>query len=159
MSLQHQPAQPITGAPGQGLDYVEKRVDASIGFFNSRRNSNRMWAVLLTLLPTALSAAATVLIGTSEKLALDAKWLLVLAMVASGTATVLGAWKDLFSNRKLWVENNSTLAQLYQLQWDMEYRKENTGVPITQAEVDAFYSRFQKIQDNAEQVLKASRSG
>ena len=41
----------------------------------------------------------------------------------------------------------------------MEYRKENTGVPITQAEVDAFYSRFQKIQDNAEQVLKASRSG
>jgi len=159
MSLERQSAQSLTGVPGQGLEYIEKRVGSSIGFFNNRRNSNRRWAILLILVPTALSAAATVLIGASEKLALDAKWPLVLAMVASGAATVLGAWKDLFSNRKLWVENNSTLAQLYQLQWDMEYRKENTGVPITQAEVDAFYSRFQKIQDNAEQVLKASRSG
>ncbi|PYS79157.1 MAG: hypothetical protein DMF67_16040 [Acidobacteria bacterium] len=159
MSLERHPSQLVTGDLGEGLGFVEEAIQGSINFFNNRRNFNRKMAFLFTVVPTSLSAAATVLIGASEKLDLNVKWLLVLAMVASGAATVLGAWKELFSNRKLWVENNSTLAELYKLQWDIGYRKEKKEEPITQAEVDAFYARFQKIQDNAEQVLKTTRSG
>ena len=159
MSLERPPAQLVTDGHGEGLKFVEETIEESINFFNNRRNFNRKMAFLFTVVPTSLSAAATVLIGASEKLDFNIKWLLVLAMVASGAATVLGAWKELFSNRKMWVENNSTLAGLYKLQWDIGYRKEKKEAPITQAEVDAFYVRFQEIQDNAEQVLKTTRSG
>ncbi|HEX6185812.1 MAG TPA: SLATT domain-containing protein [Pyrinomonadaceae bacterium] len=155
MSINTPSVLPGTGGPGEGLGFVEEAIQQSINFFNSRRNYNRRMALLFTIMPTSLSAIATVLIGASEKLQL--KWPLIVAMTATGAATVLGAWHELFSNRKLWVANNSTLAGLYKLQWDIGFRKEKTA-PLTQTEVDAFYARFQQIQDDAEQVLKTTRS-
>lgn len=48
-----------------------------------------------------------------------AKWLAILAMIATGIASILGAWESLFSNRKLWRVNNVALTGLYELQSDI----------------------------------------
>jgi hypothetical protein len=61
----------------------------------------------------ALSALATVAIGTFEKL--GNRWLPIVAMAATGVASILGAWESLFSNRKLWRVNNAALTGLYEI--------------------------------------------
>src|SRR3954467_9024254 len=83
------------------LAALEAEIETKLGFFKSRNNYNRRMALVFTLAPAIMSAIATVSIGVSEKLSV--KWFLVIALIASGSATVLGAWEGLFSNRKLWV--------------------------------------------------------
>ena len=77
-------------------------------------------------------------------------------MIASGAASVLGAWQAFFSNRKLWVANNTTLAAIYELQWDIAFRKADTGTPITKAEIDRFFDRSKQISNDAEQALASA---
>ena len=102
------------------LDFIEKRIQEDIAFFTNRRNFNRKMAFRFSLFPAILSTIATFAIGIEDKF--DVLLLPVIALVASGIASVLGAWQSLFSNRTLWAANNSTLADLYKLQWDIEYR-------------------------------------
>jgi hypothetical protein len=136
------------------LDFVEGQLKVHTDFYTNRRNFNRRAAFRLTVLPASLSAIATVLVGASEKL--GTTWPSILAMIASGAASVLGAWQAFFSNRKLWVANNATLATIYELQSDIEFRKADTSTPITKAEIDRFYDRSKQISNDAEQALASA---
>jgi hypothetical protein len=138
------------------LDYIEQQIGEDLAFFTGRRNFNRKTAFLFTIIPAALSACATVAIGTNEKL--DTPWLPILAMVATGIASVIGAWQSLFANRRLWHANNATLASLYDLKWDIEYRKCDSAVPIAKAEVDDYFQRLKTIRNTAEEALKRAYS-
>jgi hypothetical protein len=130
------------------LTALEAEIATKLGFFKSRNAYNRRKAFIFTIAPAMMSAIATVSIGVSEKLSV--KWFLVIALIASGSATVLGAWEGLFSNRKLWVVAGMASAELEELKWDIDYRKNNTGTVITQGEIDAFNDRFKKIIQKAE---------
>ena len=138
------------------LAALEAEIEAKLGFFKSRNNYNRRMALVFTLAPAIMSAVATVSIGVSEKLSV--KWFLVIALIASGSATVLGAWEGLFSNRKLWVVAGSAGGDLEALKWDIDYRKKNTAKAITSDEVDAFNDRFKKINQTAESGWRAVTS-
>jgi hypothetical protein len=138
------------------LDYVEQQIAKDIAFFEQRRNFDRKAAFRFTIVPAALSAFATVAIGTQEKLGIPA--LLILAMIATGIASVLGAWQSLFANRKLWLANNATLAGLYDLKWDIEYRKSDQTSPITKAEIDDYFKRLKTIRNAAEDALQRAYS-
>ncbi len=81
------------------LEYVERQVTYEIGLYTQRKYFNRRAAFAFTVVPATLAAVATVSIGASEKL--GNRWLPILAMVATGVASILGAWESLFSNRKL----------------------------------------------------------
>lgn len=134
------------------LYYVEQQIEKNVGFFTGRRNFNRQTAFLFTIIPAALSACATIAIGTNEKW--DTAWLPIVAMVATGVASVIGAWQSLFANRRLWHANNVTLASLYSLKWDIEYRKQDSATPMAQAEVDRYFKRLKAIQNDAENSLQ-----
>jgi len=110
-------------------------------------------ALGFTVISTSMSALATVSIGVSEKLSV--KWFLIVALIASGFATVLGAWEGMFANRKLWVVTGTTLAQLEELKWDLDYRREKSA-PVTSDEIDAFNSRFKKITQASESAWQST---
>ena len=114
-----------------------------------RKQFNRKAAFLFTVVPATLAALATVFIGASEKLGND--WLPILAMVATGIASILGAWQALFSNRKLWRINNVALTALYELKSDMEYREKAIGTPISQNETDEYFNRLKAVRAEGEE--------
>jgi hypothetical protein len=131
------------------LDYVKEQIKYEIGLYTQRKHFNRRAAIMFTVVPATLAAVATVSIGTSEKL--GSKWLPILAMVATGIASVLGAWDSLFSNRKLWHVNNVALTRLYELKVDIEYREKAAATPITQGETDEYFTRLKMIRAEGEQ--------
>jgi hypothetical protein len=138
------------------LEYIEQQIGEDISFFCQRRDFNRQAAFLFTIVPATLSAFATVAIGTAEKLHLQ--WLPILAMVATAIASIFGAWQALFANRKLWQANNATLATLYDLRWDIEYRKRDTTSELTKTEIDDYFQRLKTIRNAAEEALKRAYS-
>jgi hypothetical protein len=138
------------------LDYVEQEIAEAIAFFERRRNFNRKAAFRFTIVPAALSAFATVAIGAQEKLGI--KELPILAMIATGIASVLGAWQSLFANRKLWLANNATLAGLFELKWDIDYRKADATSPVTKLEIDDYFKRLKAIRNAAEDALQRAYS-
>lgn len=138
------------------LEYVEQRIAEDIGFFESRRNYNRRAAFRFAVVPAALSAIATVLLGIEDKINLS--WLMVPAIIATGIASVLGAWQSLFANRKLWIANNATLSELYELKWDIEYRKTDESLAVSKTEIDSFYDRLKAIHKVAENALQSAYS-
>jgi hypothetical protein len=138
------------------LDYVEQQIADDIERFTRYKNVNRKAAFRFTILPAALAAFATVAIGAEEKLHMP--WLLIVAMIATGIASVLGAWESLYANRKLWHANNVTLAGLSGLKWDIEYRKGDDVAPITKPEIDDYFNRLKAIRNTAEEVLQRTHS-
>jgi hypothetical protein len=133
---------------GDQFTALENKITATHSAYNKRNDYNRRMAFVFTLAPATMSAIATVSIGVSEKLSI--KWFLVIALIASGTATVLGAWEGLFSNRKMWVVAGIARAELEELKWDIEYRKTNTAEAMTKDKVNTFNDRFKKIMQKAE---------
>ena len=69
------------------LAALETEIGTKLGFFGGRNTYNRRMALIFTLAPAIMSAIATVSIGVSEKLSV--KWFLVIALIASGSASVL----------------------------------------------------------------------
>jgi hypothetical protein len=133
----------------QQLDYVKQQVDYEIGLYTQRKHFNRKAAFAFTVFPATLAALATVSIGASEKL--GNHWLPILAMIATGIASILGAWESLFSNRKLWRVNNVALTSLYEIKSDVEYREKAIDRPITQEETDEYFARLKSVRKEGEQ--------
>ena len=138
------------------LEYSEQQLAEDIQFFTRRRDFNRKAAFRFTIVPAALTALATVAIGAEEKLQMP--WLLILAMIATGIASVMGAWQSLFANRKLWYANNATLAELYDLKSDIEYRTGDDTSPIGKSDIDDYFHRLKKIRESAEEALQRAYS-
>jgi hypothetical protein len=138
------------------LDYVEQQIAEDISRFERRRDFNRNAAFRFTIVPAGLTAFATVAIGAEDKLGMP--WLSILAMIATGIASVLGAWQSLFANRRLWYANNATLAGLYDLKWDTEYRKRDDSSAIAKPEIDDYFTRLKAIRNAAEEALQRAYS-
>lgn len=131
------------------LEYVKAQVLYEIGLYTARKRFNRRAAFLFTVIPATLAASATVFIGASEKL--GTTWLPILAMIAAGIASILGAWEALFSNRKLWRINNVALTTLYELKSDIEYREKAVERPITQKDTDEYFERLKAVRAQGEE--------
>ena len=138
-------------ADGQ-LWYVKDQVDREIGWYTGRKHFNRRAAFLFTVVPATLAALATVFIGASEKL--GGKWLPILAMIATGASSILGAWEALFANRRLWHINNTALTSLYELRSDIEYREKDFEKAITQKETDEYFERLKDIRAEGERAYQ-----
>jgi hypothetical protein len=143
-------------AMSEQFTFIEQQISENIAFFTRRRDFNRKAAFRFTIVPAALAAFATVAIGTEEKLHLQ--WLPIVAMLATGIASVLGAWQSLFANRQLWRVNNTTLAGLYELRLDMEYRRSDKTSVITKTEIDDYLKRLKTIIGTAEEALQRAYS-
>lgn len=129
------------------LDYVKQQVAEEIGLYSQRKRFNRRAAFGFTIVPATLAAFATIAIGASEHLKID--WLPLLAMTATGIASILSAWEALFSNRKLWHVNNTALTTLYSLESDIAFRELRPD-PISQEETEAFFVRLKAVREQGE---------
>lgn len=134
------------------LQYVKEQINHEIGLYTQRKHFNRKAAFAFTVVPATLAALATVSIGASEKL--GNKWLPILAMVATGSASILGAWESLFSNRKLWRVNNVALTSLYEIRSDIAYREKAPEKPITQQETDQYFARLKACRAEGEKAYQ-----
>lgn len=130
------------------LGFVKEQLNREIAQYTIRKHFNRKAAFAFTVFPASLAAFATIAIGASEKL--GNRWLPILAMVATGLASILGAWESLFSNRKLWRVNNIALTGLYEIRSDLEYREMESGRPITQEETDEYFARLKALRRESE---------
>lgn len=130
------------------LQYVLDELSTEIQRYTRRKHYNRRAAFAFTVVPATLAAFATVAIGAAEKLGLD--WLPLLAMVATGIASILGAWEALFSNRRLWRVNNIALAGLHEIKADIEFRKRDTENALSNGEIAAFYERLKGVRQQGE---------
>jgi hypothetical protein len=126
------------------LDYVKREIDREIDLYTQRKHYNRRAALGFTVVPASLAAFATVAIGAADKLKVD--WLPLLAMVATGVASILGAWEAMFSNRKLWQVNNRALTGLYEVKSDIEFRELDLSRPISELEVAGFFGRLKEVR-------------
>lgn len=134
-------------SPSQ-IEYVKQQIDHEIGQYSARKHFNRRAAFAFTVVPATLAAFATVAIGAADKLRID--WLPLLAMVATGIASILGAWEALFSNRKLWVVNNSALTGLYALKSEIEFRELDQSNPLTKEEVLSYFEKLKLVRQQGE---------
>jgi hypothetical protein len=135
-------------SPSQ-LQYIKQQIDHEIAQYSVRKHFNRRAAFSFTVVPATLAAFATVAIGAADKL--KTEWLPLLAMVATGIASILGAWEALFSNRKLWVVNNSALTGLYALKSEIEFRELDQSNPLTKEEVSAFFDQLKRVRQQGEE--------
>jgi hypothetical protein len=129
------------------LALIVDELERSLGFFRRKRNYNRVVTSLFLACGVSLSAIATIALGASRMT--QAPWLEVVALIASGLATVFAALEALFAHRRLWSINNIALAELEKLKRDLEYRRADAK-PIQPAEVDQFYGRLSKTLDGAD---------
>ena len=130
------------------LEYVKQQLEHEIELYTARKHFNRKAAFAFTVVPATLAAFATVAIGASEKL--GNQLLPIFAMVATGIASILGAWESLFSNRKLWRVNNVALTGLYEIKSDIEYREKEESNPITQHETNEYFARLKALRKEGE---------
>lgn len=130
------------------LDYVKHEINREIDLYTRRKHYNRRAAFAFTVVPASLAAFATVAIGAADKLKID--WLPLLAMVATGVASILGAWEALFSNRKLWRVNNLALTRLYEVKSDIEFRELDQARPISDAEIADLFQRLKEVRAQGE---------
>jgi hypothetical protein len=129
----------------QQLSFVKQQVEYEIALYTKRKHINRRAAFAFAVVPATLAALSTVAVGTFDKLSSNKFWLIV-AMVASGVASILGAWESLFSNRKLWRVNNDALTSLYEIKSDIEYREFDSDISITQTETDQYFERLKSVR-------------
>lgn len=134
--------------PNLQLEYIKQQLDHEIALYTMRKHFNRKAAFAFTVVPATLAAFATVAIGASEKL--GNQWLPILAMVATGIASILGAWESLFANRRLWRVNNVALTALYEIKSDIEYREKEASRPLTQVETDEYFARLKALRREGE---------
>lgn len=130
------------------LQYVKREVDREIASYTARKHYNRRAAFGFTVVPATLAAFATVAIGAADRLEIE--WLPLLAMVATGIASILGAWEALFSNRRLWRVNNIALTALYEIKSDIEFREADEGGPISPDETREFFERLKAVRRQGE---------
>src|SRR5258708_2820934 len=126
--------------PGEGLSmdaetnrqlaFLVGELEKSLGFFNRKRNYTRVVTSFFIAAGASLSAIATIALGASRMT--QVTWLAVVALVASGLATVVVALEALFAHRRLWSINNVALAELEKLKRDLEYRRADpqTAQPV-----------------------------
>src|SRR5260370_24770290 len=117
--------------PGEGLSmdaetnrqlaFIVDELEKSLGFFYRKRNYNRIVTSLFIAGGASLSAIATITLGASRMT--QVTWLAVVALVASGLATVVVALEALFAHRRPWSINNPPMHELQQHNRDPAYTR------------------------------------
>jgi hypothetical protein len=129
------------------LAFILDELERNLVFFRHKLNYTKIFTSLFVASGVSLSAIATITLGASRMT--QVSWLAVVALIASGLATVFAALEALFAPQRLWSISNVALAELEKLKRDLEYRQADPK-PIQRAEVDEFYGRLSKTLDGAD---------
>ena len=141
-------SEPTKTPESQKMEYVLNKLSDERKAFYRRRSYNRKVAWAYASAGTLLSATSTVVLGMGK--ITDIPSLQIVALIASGLATVVAATETVFSHRKLWHLNNVAMAALDKLDRDVQYRISDSKA-LDSSEVDAFYKRLDEILTEVDQ--------
>jgi hypothetical protein len=139
---------PLNTTEPKKLEYILDKLSQERNAFWRRRNYNRKIAWVYALAAMLLSATSTVVLGMGK--IIDIPSLQVVALVASGLATVVAATEAVFSHRKLWHLNNIAMAALDKLDRQLQVRMADSKVIIS-SEIDTFFTRLDEILSDIDQ--------
>lgn len=140
-----------------GLTYLVEQIEKRIGTFSKSKTFYRRGSMIQTISTASLAAITTLLIGLNQIYHQDR--LAALSLVSAGLTTVVAAWGSLFGFRQLWVSNQQTLNNLYELKSRIEYAKKVAAPDaFTREKVDSYYERYQTILNEANRKWGETRS-
>jgi hypothetical protein len=142
--------------PGEGLEYLEREIDARISSFGASRRFYRRGSLLQIVATSVLGALTTLAVGLNQIYAGNALAALSLALAA--LTTVVAAATGWFSFQKRWVTSQRTLNQLYALRSQIHYQRAMDNSVLDKAAVDGFHDRYQRILDEANAEWEAARA-
>src|ERR1044072_1218347 len=105
-------------AAQQKLDLLKIKLDESIKFYASKRESSKARAFGLKITALFFSVSTTILLGLEglgHTVALKNS-----ALFLSAFVTLLTAWEAFFNHRAMWVRYTMTYTSLLELQVDLE---------------------------------------
>jgi DNA-binding PucR family transcriptional regulator len=141
---------------------LRKMLDEQIESFERRRRRDKKKALGFRIAQAVASAVVTVLLGLNVSQLgfrdVAQEWLKSLALVISAAATVFAAWDAFFDHRELWVRYTSAAAALKTLRSELNYRAAGPD-PMTEADADKLFQRFQEILDQANTSWQQLRAG
>jgi hypothetical protein len=139
-----------------GLAYLEGQMADRIGGFRASRKFYRRGSLAQTISAASLAALTTLLVGLNQ--IYHQNWLAALSLVSAGLTTVVAAWSSWFNFRRLWVNNQQTLNELYKLQSKIQYDKEIAAGTPELSKVNEYYECYQAILDKANKAWGEARS-
>jgi hypothetical protein len=142
--------------PAEGLEYLEREIDARISSFGASRRFYRRGSLFQTVATSALGALTTLAVGLDQIYASDA--LAALSLALAGLTTVAAAATGWFSFQKRWVTSQRTLNRLYALRSHIHYLRAVDNSAVDKAAVDGFYERYQGILDEANAEWEDART-
>lgn len=134
-----------TSEVAQKAHFLAQVISRSIARIRVRRRRNKLWASSLRMLTLTGSIVVTVLLGlnVSPEEALSLKQH---AFVLGAVLTLFYALEPLFNFRALWIEQEQALAELYQLQTDLDYFVAGVELQALDAkELEHFHERHSDI--------------
>jgi hypothetical protein len=126
----------------ESLAYLDEQLAAQIAGFDSSRQYFRRQQFRFAMATAVLSAATTVLIAADKML--GCKYLWLLSLVSSAAIGVIAAYDQFLRSRDLWVQKTDAWMALQNLEANMSYARARSG-ELTQAEINKFYDRFDRI--------------
>ena len=125
------------------IDILEQDIEARINSFKIYRDANKRKTHIYVMSTAMLSSATTVLLGLSQYFKDYTEVISAIALLISGSLTVLSAWDGLYNHKKLWTSYTSALVQLYDLKADIVHLKSSNQ--IDQSLINQTYARYKLI--------------
>ncbi len=128
------------------LQDLEGRISNRISTVQSAmakfRDLNRTLSVQLA----CLGAASTLFIAISQYDFAAARYLSILALIASAIITIVSAWESATKPREKFIQNADALNELFDVKARLDWRKLKEGEPLKEAEIDAFFAEFRVLE-------------
>jgi len=137
------------------LAYLETQLAEQITGFDDSRRFYRRQLFRFTLSTAGLSGVTTICIALEKMLKFEG--LTIVSLICSVSITVIAAWDQFLRSRELWVQKTDTWMELQNLDAHLKYSKSKYP-SLTQAQIDEFYNRFDKIIMGEHEAWKKVRS-
>lgn len=126
------------------LDYIERRIEERERTFNAAKVTYRQRHALVAISLVVLAAANTTAVTLSQDTDLDKAWG-YLAIALSAAIAILTGINALLRPRQRHIKNAEALNELIDVRERIRYRGLKLP-PITQGELDAFFSEVRTIE-------------
>jgi hypothetical protein len=132
-----------TSSVSAKLEFLNTAIEKQLHDFQLKRYRNRRKAFLLRVSIGILGVGITILLGI--QVAGLQQLLSNIALILSGTITVLNSLDSFYNYRSLWIRYTITTNQLHSVKADIDYLLAGGMDPIKEEDVDKLYYKYKGI--------------
>jgi len=123
------------------LDVLKQDLKNAISRNTAYRRENKKKAEKVVVVSAGLSAVTTLTIALSSIFESMSPLFQTIALLVSGSLTVVTAWDGFYNHKRLWLLQADILNKLYEI--DTEIRHHEANNTITQEIVNTLFARYQ----------------